>query len=310
MAWIESHQELARHPKTKKFARKLGVSNPTAIGHLHYLWWWALDYAQDGDLSSFEIEDIADAMDWPYEEASNLINALIESEFVDKDGERLLLHDWYDYAGRLVDKREQNKERKRKSRAKKSVADDGHAVVTRDGNVTDQSGSSDTNSGHGATEPNPTEPNHTQHNSTEPDRPPANTAPVSDSENVKDKLFELIRSCDIKKYTIYDLDVISSYIGVVDVEVIETAIKKGSGKASIQYAISTLKGFVSDGKTKKEHVIERPVVQKKSSPFQSGYGKSGKPHIPIVSEEVKNDPISPEKLEELRKLARNLDGKE
>ncbi len=38
-------------------------------------------------------------------------------------------------------------------------------------------------------------------------------------------------------------------------------------------------------------------------------GLSGKPNIPIVSEEYRNDPISADKLEELRKLARKLDGK-
>ncbi|MHA7965675.1 replication initiation and membrane attachment family protein [Paenibacillus sp. CAU 1782] len=38
-------------------------------------------------------------------------------------------------------------------------------------------------------------------------------------------------------------------------------------------------------------------------------GMSGKPNIPIVSEEYRNDPVSMEELEELRKLARELDGK-
>lgn len=49
MAWIESHQEIWRHPKTKKLARLLGVSVPTAVGHLHGIWYWALDFAQDAD---------------------------------------------------------------------------------------------------------------------------------------------------------------------------------------------------------------------------------------------------------------------
>src|SRR5687767_5633894 len=53
MAWIESHQEIARHPKTRKLARLLGGSVPTAIGHLHLLWWWAVDYAEDGWLGKY-----------------------------------------------------------------------------------------------------------------------------------------------------------------------------------------------------------------------------------------------------------------
>ncbi|WP_067931222.1 hypothetical protein [Alicyclobacillus kakegawensis] len=70
MAWIESHQELARHPKTKKLARELNDTVRGAIGLLHLLWWWAMDYAEDGDLSRFDYEDIADAVMWsPHREA-------------------------------------------------------------------------------------------------------------------------------------------------------------------------------------------------------------------------------------------------
>ena len=61
MAWIESHQELWRHPKTKKLARLLAVSVPTAIGHLHGIWYWALDFAQDGDLRRYDPEERASA---------------------------------------------------------------------------------------------------------------------------------------------------------------------------------------------------------------------------------------------------------
>ncbi|GIM48438.1 hypothetical protein DNHGIG_39870 [Collibacillus ludicampi] len=51
MAWLKSHQEIARHPKTKRLAKALDISLPTAIGHLHLLWWWAMDFAKNGDLS-------------------------------------------------------------------------------------------------------------------------------------------------------------------------------------------------------------------------------------------------------------------
>ena len=117
MAWIESHQELIKHPKTKKLIRRLGVSSPTVVGHLHMLWWWAMDYAQDGDISRFDAEDIADAVEWDGP-ADVLVTALIESGFIDKEVDGLKIHDWYDYAGRLMEKREQNKERKRRSRKK------------------------------------------------------------------------------------------------------------------------------------------------------------------------------------------------
>ena len=154
MAWIESHQELARHPKTKKLARLLGVTLPTAIGHLHLLWWWAMDYAQDGDLSKYDEYDIADACSWEGE-ARRLLNSLIESEFIDETDGGLVIHDWHEYAGRLIEKREQNKERKKKSRAR-------HAPVTRPS----QENSSDANDGHAPVTglPNLTIPNQTINN--------------------------------------------------------------------------------------------------------------------------------------------------
>src|SRR3990167_2768075 len=143
MAWIESHQEIARHPKTRKLARLLGVSVPTAIGHLHLLWWWAVDYAPDGCLTSFDAAEIADACMWDGE-ADKFLDALSESHFV--DAEPLAIHDWDEYAGRLVLSRAKNKERKRQSRAR-------HAPVT-----------SDTAGRHGATQPNTTQHNSTQQN--------------------------------------------------------------------------------------------------------------------------------------------------
>lgn len=108
MAWIESHQELGRHPKVKRLARKLNISLPAAVGHLQYFWWWALDYALDGDLSAYDPEDLADAALWEGD-AQEFLNALLDCGpgnscgFLERDKEgRLLIHDWGEYAGRFV----------------------------------------------------------------------------------------------------------------------------------------------------------------------------------------------------------------
>lgn len=112
MAWIESHQTLKDHPKTRRLARYLKISVPAAIGHLHCLWWWALDYAQDGDLSRYEPEDIADAAMWEGD-AAEFVTALVKAGFLDQDGECLRIHDWDDYTGRLITEIETKRERKR-----------------------------------------------------------------------------------------------------------------------------------------------------------------------------------------------------
>lgn len=84
MAWIESHQQLARHPKTLRLARRLAVSVPAAIGHLQLLWWWAYDYAPEGDLSRFADDEIADAADGEGS-ASAFVSELIGNGFLSAD---------------------------------------------------------------------------------------------------------------------------------------------------------------------------------------------------------------------------------
>lgn len=112
MAWIESHQEVGRHPKTKKLARLLGTSLPAAVGHLHYLWWWALDFAQDGTLGKYDNADVADAMQWDGD-PDLLIESLISAGYIDDTGAGLVIHDWAEYAGKLLERRAKDRARKR-----------------------------------------------------------------------------------------------------------------------------------------------------------------------------------------------------
>jgi hypothetical protein len=113
MPWIESHTSLARHPKTLRLARILGIPVPAALGHMHLLWWWAIEYAPDGDVGRFDAAEVALACMWEGEAAA-LLPALQRAGFVDTDGR---IHDWHDYAGKLVDRRRRNAERMREDRA-------------------------------------------------------------------------------------------------------------------------------------------------------------------------------------------------
>ncbi len=143
MAWIESHQTLGQHPKTRKLARLLNISVPTAVGHLQFLWWWAMDYAPDGSLERFEDADIADAMLWEGN-AEALVDALRIAGFVDVNQ----IHDWDTYLGRLIDRRAANAERARESRERARSVRATNAQRATLPNTTQ----------HNRTEPNPTEP--------------------------------------------------------------------------------------------------------------------------------------------------------
>ena len=160
MAWIESHQEIMRHPKTRRLARALECSIPAAIGHLHCLWWWAMDYAQDGNIGTYDYEEIADAALWDGD-PHLFWQALVTSGYVDlitEDGPPAhVLHDWHDYAGRLIEQRHQAKERTRawRDRHKPSPPIVTNAHVTHNEHIT--YGTSHAR----LTEPNSTVPNNT-----------------------------------------------------------------------------------------------------------------------------------------------------
>lgn len=121
LAWIESHQELWRHPKLKKLSRRLGISKQEAVGYLHLLWWWALDYAQNGQvIPPHENEDISDAVEWQGD-PDVFINAMIDAGFLERSTDNaLVIHDWYDYAGKLIERREKDRKRKEEDRKGKS----------------------------------------------------------------------------------------------------------------------------------------------------------------------------------------------
>jgi len=179
MAWIESHQEVGRHPKTKKLARLLGVSLPAAVGHLHYLWWWALDFAQDGVLDKYDAEDIADAMQWEGD-ADQLVEALLSSGYIDDTDDSLVVHDWHDYAGKLLERRAKDRARKRAA----TEASDSPQDFRRNSNGTDEEGE-ETPSASFVTVPNSTIPNHTLHDRTLPD----STETTSEAQTLQERRF-------------------------------------------------------------------------------------------------------------------------
>jgi hypothetical protein len=102
MPWVPSHSSLARHPKLRRLSRLLQISEPAAIGHLHLLWWWALEIAPDGDLSRYDHADIAEGAEWPGS-SDAFVQALIDCGPGDASGfleASMILHDWQEYGGR------------------------------------------------------------------------------------------------------------------------------------------------------------------------------------------------------------------
>lgn len=121
MAWLEVHQELPSHPKTVKAGRLLDIRRTSVVGHMVSLWLWALDHAQDGDLSGYDADEIANAAGWDGEPQA-FVDALLtcgrqgKAGFLEIVDEKLLIHDWLEYTGKLIERRRQDAERKRTGR--------------------------------------------------------------------------------------------------------------------------------------------------------------------------------------------------
>lgn len=146
MAWIELHQELAEHRKLDRLIQESGAGRDACIGRLCLLWLWALGNRPDGDLSGLDAQRLARITCVKPRQAAPFLEALVRSGFLDRDEKGLRVHDWNDYAGRLLETRRKVSERKRRSREKQR---DGHGPVT--------------------ALPYPTQPYPTQPDQTEPD---------------------------------------------------------------------------------------------------------------------------------------------
>lgn len=119
MAYNEAHSELRHHPKTRRLKRLLGINTLTAIGLLQCLWWDTMTYSPNGDLTRFPADEIADWCEWEGD-PEELIDALLNAKFGEgvgflertEDG-RLVIHDWWQYGGKVVVKRWRDNFRKR-----------------------------------------------------------------------------------------------------------------------------------------------------------------------------------------------------
>lgn len=158
MAWLQSHQSLGQHPKLRRLSALLGVSKAQAVGHLHYFWWWCLEYAPSGDLVKYQEIDIAFAAEWPGDVA-DFIEAMESAGFIERGEHGWLVHDWRDYAGRLLERREADARRKAARRTQTSASRPADVQRTSGGHVADMSGRP---TDAGSTVPNRTVPNRTE----------------------------------------------------------------------------------------------------------------------------------------------------
>ena len=98
MAWIESHTILTRHRKLVFMAKELRLKPVYLMGHLHALWHAAMEQQEDGDLSSWTDEIIAEYAQFQGD-APQFVSLLQKYRWLDGK----LIHDWLEYAGKYLE---------------------------------------------------------------------------------------------------------------------------------------------------------------------------------------------------------------
>ena len=128
------------HPKFRALMRSLKLPQYVVVGLLESLWMLASQFADDGDLSRFDSNAIADFSGFEGD-AEALMDALVECRWIDRDGDTLRVHDWEDHCPDYI----YDRRRKRRKR------DELRSIPGMSGKVLDNPGKSP-----------PTKPNHTK----------------------------------------------------------------------------------------------------------------------------------------------------
>jgi hypothetical protein len=123
------------------------------------------------------------------------------------------------------------------------------------------------------------------------------TAPTPE---IKNSITNLLNQCKVQGHTLFSIDILASYTGIMEFSVIEAAIKKAQGK-HVNYAINTIEGWKSEGKTTLKAIL--PKVQKPDK-----QGTSGKPKLPVYRPSTPSEPLTPEEEAEFEKLVEQLEG--
>lgn len=148
MSWVEVHQSLKDHRKLLTLSGLLHIKPVTTLGHLVSLWLWCLDNAPDGNLGGIPENTVAKAAQYD-KNCHTFVKSLEDSGFLDKTTNGLLIHDWQEYVGKLLSRREAN-------RARQKAFRDTHVTVMTPLDTEDVAVASLARNG--ATEPNRTVP--------------------------------------------------------------------------------------------------------------------------------------------------------
>lgn len=110
MTWFRVDTGLVTHRKVRSLMRQLRVGQAEAVGLVCGFLAYVTDNAEDGDVSHL---DWADAADWVGWRKGDMRETLVAVGFVDVDEDGSMhAHDYDDWNGKLVERRQKDRERK------------------------------------------------------------------------------------------------------------------------------------------------------------------------------------------------------
>lgn len=118
--WIKSYLGTGRGPQTSDFCRITGLDIPTAVGSLHMLWWWIVEFVPDGNITGIHPATIAQQMHFRGD-PDVLIDALFQSGFIEETETGRAIASWKEIGGQILQNRSKDAARKADSRAKAKV---------------------------------------------------------------------------------------------------------------------------------------------------------------------------------------------
>lgn len=116
IGWIRLDVHMPEHRKSRRLAKLL--DDRAAWRYVVTLWVWAAKHAEDGVLPAEDVDIIAEECGWTGE-PSEFIDALVSAGWIDRDGELLVVHDWDEFQGTLVERRRRDRLRKRRERKRR-----------------------------------------------------------------------------------------------------------------------------------------------------------------------------------------------
>jgi hypothetical protein len=108
VAWIESHTVLIKHRKLVSLARDLRLKPVYCLGHLHAFWHAVLEQQEDGDLSAWSDEQIAEISSWQGDAVRYVQLLQLHGWLTGRK-----VHDWLDYAGLFLSRKYSTSNRQR-----------------------------------------------------------------------------------------------------------------------------------------------------------------------------------------------------